>query len=226
MSMMTSAEPFRVMNCTLLVLATGRSAQNLREFWHHLAGVDPHSLRHHFYDSLLRPAFDHPEFLNDFAHWARRDLHDPLLAERLGAVDPIDFPDDEALRQHLLDVVEDRLAEVSEVPQSARGKEFHFLRSQFLIIDTGMRARTPAELGSMIPKMSTGSIFYHVVEARNRAPFRMDDFAAWLGPYGTETLEVRERLAKVDCRLWSLTELRDRVGKCFHVRLPGEGATP
>ena len=218
--MRSPPEPFRVMNCALMILATGRSAQNLRELRDHLTNVPPHCLRHHFNDSLLRPAFDHPEFRNDFAHWAQRELHDPLLAERLSVIDPMDFSDEEHLRQRLLDVIEDRLTEVAEVPQAARDKEFHFLRSQFVIIDTGWRARTPAELGAMIPRMSVGSVFFHFIEARGRPPLRMDDFSAWIESCGEETAAVRERLTNVDFRLWSLTELRERIAACFDHRAP------
>jgi len=177
--------------------------------------VPAQSLSHHFYDSLLRPAFDDPEYRNDFALWARRQLHDSLLAERLGVIDPMDCPDLEQLRQQLIDVVEDRLAEANEVPQAARGKEFHFLKSQFVILETGASAATIGELSEMIPKLSTGSIFHHFIATRRRQPGRTDDFSAWLEAWGEPSVPIRERLQAVDYHLWSLSELREQIALAF-----------
>src|SRR5712671_2894132 len=155
---LTVPAPLPIMDCALTIISLGRSAQNLRELRDHLASVPAQSISHHFHDALLRPAFDDPEYRNDFAVWARRQLHDGALAERLGVIDPMDYQDLEQLRQQTIDVVEDHLAEAGEVPQAARGHEFYFLRSQFVIIDTRARASSPAELASLIPRLSTGSI--------------------------------------------------------------------
>ncbi|MBI3450056.1 MAG: hypothetical protein HY049_14220 [Acidobacteria bacterium] len=208
---LTVPAPLQVMDCALTILSLGRSAQNLRELRDHLASVPAQSISHHFHDALLRPAFDDPEYRNDFAVWARRQLHDAALAERLGVIDPMDYPDLEQLRHQTIDVVEDRLAEAGEVPQAARGHEFYFLKSQFVILDTRARATTPSELTAMIPRLSTGSIFHHFIEARRRQPGRVDDFSAWLAGWGDECAHERERLAAVDYELWSLGELRDRI---------------
>jgi len=216
--------PFKIVDCALTILSLGRSAQNLRELRDHLASVPAQSLSHHFYDSLLRPAFDDPEYRNDFALWARRQLHDALLAERLGVIDPMDYPDLEQLRQQLVDVVEDRLSEANEVPQAARGKEFHFLKSQFVILETGASATTIGELAEIIPKLSTGSIFHHVIETRRRQPGRPDDFSGWLEAWGAPSAPIRERLQAVDYHLWSLSELREQIALAFDPL--GKGVEP
>jgi len=207
--------PFAVMDCTLMIMALGRSAQTLRALRDHVATVPPQSISHHFYETLLRPAFDDPEYRNDFALWTRRQLHDALLAERLGIIDPIDYDDIEQLRQQILEVIEDRLAELDHVPQVERGREFHFLRSRFVVFDTGIRARSPAELATRIEHMSTGSVFFHFIEARRRPPLRVDDFSNWLQAWGPEYVRVRNQLSAIDFGLWTLTELRDRITRCF-----------
>jgi hypothetical protein len=211
----TLPKPFRIMDCALTILSLGRSAQTLRELRDHLQVVPVQSLTHHFYDGLLTPAFDDPEYRNDFAIWARRQLHDDHLAERLGVIDPMEFADLEELRLHLLDVIEDHLAEAVVAPQSARGKEFHFCRSQFVVLDTRAAAETPEELAVMVPNLSTGSIFYHFIEARRREPLRVDDFSAWLESWGPDYWPVRDQLAVVDFQQWTLTEVRERVARSF-----------
>jgi len=215
-------EPFLFKDCALTTISLGRSAQNLRELRDRVAEVPAQSISHHFYESLLRPAFDDPEYRNDFALWARRHLHDNVLAERLGVIDPLEYADLETLRHHVLEVIEDRLAETHHVPAVALGHEFYFLRSQQVILDTGRRAATPAELAERIPHLSTGSVFYHFIEGRRRPPLRVDDFSAWLESWGPPYERHRERLAAVDFHLWSLTELRARIACCFDDLPPRE----
>jgi hypothetical protein len=101
------------------------------------------------------------------------------------------------------------------VPHCARGHEFHFLRSQFVVFATGDLAAAPEELGRMIPRMSTGSIYYHFIDARHREPLLEDDFTAWLKSWGDAYEPIVRRLAHVDVYLWSLSELRERVAACF-----------
>jgi hypothetical protein len=217
--------PFRVMDCALTIRSMGRSAQTLRELRDHIAHVPADSLSHHFYDSLLRPAFDHPEYRNDFALWARYQLRDAPLAERMAMLDPLDHPDLEGLRAALLDVIEDRLSSEGEVPHAARGKEFHFLRSQFVVFSTGDEALTPLQLGSMIPRLSTGSVFFHFIDARHRNPRLEDDFSGWLRAWGESCGSIVRRLEAIDVYLWSLSELRGRLAACFQFG-KSEGEVP
>ena len=208
-------DPFRFKDCALTIQSLGRSAQNLKELGERIAEVPSQSIAHHFYESLLRPAFDDPEYRNDFAVWARRHLHDNVLAERLGGIDPLDWDDLEAIRRQLLDVIEDRLSEIHFVPWVAPGREFFFLQAHRVILDTGLQASTPSELGRLIPRLPSGSILYHFIEARRRPDKRVDDFSTWLADWGDPFDKYRERLAAIDFHLWSLTELRTRIARCL-----------
>ena len=208
-------EPFKVMDCTLITLALGKTAQDLRELRDRLSEVPAGSLDHHFQQTLLRHTFDDPEYRNDFALWARRQLHDFQLAEMLDVIDPLDFGNFEELRQRLLDVIEDRLAELDHVPWVSPGREFHFLRSQVVVFGTGLSAATPEDLAILIPRLSTGSVFYHFVEARRKHPERRDDFSVWLEDWGAEHEPIRRRLGTIDFNLWTLTEMRDLIAGCF-----------
>jgi hypothetical protein len=203
------------MDCTLITLALGKSAQDLRELRDRLSDVPAGSLDHHFQQALLRHTFDDPEYRNDFALWARRQLHDFQLAEMLDVIDPLDYENLEDLRQRLLDVIEDRLADLDHVPSVAPGREFHFLRSQILIFGTGLSAAMPGDLANLIPRLSTGSVFYHFVEARRRHPARLDDISVWLEGWGEDHEPTRRRLGTIDFNLWTLTEMRDLIAACF-----------
>lgn len=203
------------MDCAITIMSLGKSALTLRELVEHARVAPVPSLVHHFYETLLRPTFDDPEYRNDFALWAHRDLHDERLAEMFGMIDPFQHLDPEVLRCALLEAAEDRLSELQEAPRAAAGHEFHFLQSQTVLFDTGISARDPAELGTLVPRLPLSSIFYHFVEAQKRPPVRRDDFSAWIEEFGDGHAGLLSRLAGIDVHLWSLSELRELIATCF-----------
>ena len=207
--------PFRVLDSALIALALGRSAQNLRELRDGVASVPLASLHHHFLDTLLRPSFTDPEYLNDFALWAHAELRDEALAEKLALVDPAEYDGGDGLRSAVLDILEDALAESAHPLPAPAGHEFQFLRSQLVIFDTGVTASSPAELAALVPKLSQGSVFFHFIDARLRPPRGEDDFRAWLAGWGEEGERGRARLAMVDPMFGSLRDLRARVARAM-----------
>ena len=207
--------PFAVKDCALITLATGTRVQNLKEFSVALKEVSLGSVYHHFWGRLLRAFFDEPEYNNDFASWAYRGLHDKPLAEQLSMVIPTDYEDMEGLRQEILEVIERRLDESEYVPWAKADQQFHFLKSQIVIFDTGIRYDHPAELVSQINKLSTGSIYYHFIDARNRTVQRYDDFSSWLNGFGNEFEELAQNLCSVDPYFSSLKEIRFIVSNIF-----------
>src|SRR3990167_4921077 len=96
--MMKDICAFKLMDCALITLATGKRAMNLGELRDRIVEVDDSSIYYHFYENLLRPSFDDPEYRNDFALWARRDLYQPELAEKLVVLDPMRGRDPSELR--------------------------------------------------------------------------------------------------------------------------------
>lgn len=195
----------------MITLATGRSAHGLRELRDRVAEVPLDSLRHHFYEHLLRPSFDDPEFRNDFASWAHEALRDEVLAERLSALDPFGERAGEGLRVDLLEILEQRLFETSPAPHAPPGHEFQFLRSQLVVFAAGVEARTISELAMLVPRLSLGSVYYHFVDSRLRPPFGKDDFSTWLSAQGARGEGAALALESIDVQFGSLADLRSRV---------------
>ncbi len=207
----TRPEALEFRDCAMVTLSLGKSAHNLRELRERVAEIPPQSLLHHFFETLLRPTFDYPEFSNDLALWALHSLHDSVLGERLGIVDAGGFADVETLRSHLLDILDERLSEVAHLTSTAPGHEFRFLRSQLLVFATDRRAEHPAELARIVPRLSTGSIFYHFLDARRRNPGRVDDLALWLEGWGEPWRSACGELALIGIHHGALSELRERI---------------
>jgi hypothetical protein len=208
-------EDFAIKDCALTAIATGRRAQNLRELRDKLLTVHPGSIYYHFWGGLLRPSFVEPEYNNDFAAWAYHGLRDRILAERLAVIDPTDFENLEDLRQELIEVIEERLDEVEVVPWSKSDQEFHFIRSQIVVIDTHNTITDPAELVSLIPHLPVSSIFYHFIDARRRTEGSTDDFRAWLVGFKEDYGKLAGNLAEIDPYFSSLIDLRDQLAMVF-----------
>ncbi len=204
---------FRVKDCALAAISTGRRAQTLRELRDGVAAVSAGSLYYHFWGGLLRPRFDDPEYNNDFAVWAYRDLHDEVLAERLSVVDPTDYGDMEALRQELLEVIEERLEEDAVISWKRAEGAFTFGRSQIVVLDTHMRMSEPREMLEIVPRMSLGSVFYHFIDARRRTPNNENDFSAWIAGGFPAHAELAARLAALDPYFNSLASLRRQLSE-------------
>lgn len=202
---------FSVKDCALIAISTGRRAHNLRELCKHLASVSVDSVYYHFWGGLIQARFDEREYNNDFASWARHALHDAPLAERLAVLDPTDFEDLDDLRRELLELMEVRLDESESLHWMRATGPFEFIRSQIVIFDTRHRIQSPDQLAEVLPHLSTGSVFYHFIDARRRVPDRVDDFRRWLAAFGERYAPLRDRLAGVEPYFSSMTEIRERL---------------
>lgn len=204
--------PFTVKDCALITRMAGiDNAINLRELRERLLNSPIECLFHHFCETVIRPTFDDPEFRNDFAVWAARDLQDRALAERLGIINPYDYTDFEELRHHVVEVIDDRLSEVPYIPWVKLGNDFRFMRAVTVVFDTGLKLETPEELVSALSEISLGSIYYHYVEARRRTENHTDDFTAWLTEFGDDARGLIEALADIDFYYISLKDLKTQL---------------
>lgn len=208
-------QPFRILDCALIAIATGERAQNLREFRDILRHIHSGSIYYHFWGGLLHPHFDEPEYQNDFAVWASRDLHDLKIAEQLSIIDPNVFRDIEELRQEVIEIIEERLYATEHVPWVKAGHEFHFIRSQIVIFDSGITYDNPKKLKEAISKMSLGSIFFHFIDARRRTPESKNDFSVWLAGFGDTYTGLIEDLDNIDPYFTTLNELRQEIFGVF-----------
>ncbi len=204
-------QPFKIKDCALAAIATGKTAQNLKELRDMIAEIESESIYYHFWGGLLRPRFDDPEFNNDFAAWARHSLHDKVLAEKLGMINPIDFPNLEDLRNEIIEVIEERLDDSEHIPWSSPDDQFHFIISQIVVFDTHKVIKRAKELTTAIPTMTPSSVYYHFIDARRRTFGNIDDFRTWLYGFDNKYQDLCDLLGTVDPFFSSLTELRRQL---------------
>jgi hypothetical protein len=216
---------FALFDCNLVRCATGRRCSNLREFLDALRTVPDRVLEHHMMRCPLEDHFELHEFPNDFALWCWDALGDHLLAEQLGLADPYGLPTIAALREELVNAVEERLWGMEVVPWCRPGLSLHMVESRLVAYDTGERITTPAALMEGIGRMSTRSLYYHVHEARRRTRGESDDFTLWLTGIGAEPSLVA-RIRAVDFYFLNLTQLRQALLDAFQQRTEQASAIP
>lgn len=209
---------FIIMDCALLTRMSGLPpAFNLREFRDRIMACNDNILYHHFCETSLRATFDDPEYRNDFAVWAKENLADRILAERLGIIDPYEIDSVSLLKQHVIDIIEDRLSELSPwVPTVHPGGEFFFMEAVTVAFETSERITRPSEMADVIREMTNGSIFFHFLEGLRRPPLRKDDFSAWLLEYGPSGEPYAKAISGIDFYFKSLAALRNELSQTLH----------
>ncbi len=204
--------PFVVCDCALIAsMGNVQPAMNLRELLHRVQICQQECLFHHFFETVLRPSFDDPEFRNDFAAWVGRVLRDRALAERLGAINPYEFTDLEELRTYTCDIIETRLSELNMIPWAPRGQELQFMKAYTVVFDSGIRIASPDQLQDALPKLTLSAIYYHFVEAYRRKPVGTDDFSFWLSRFGDNYARAVQELQLIDFYFLTLPELKQEI---------------
>jgi hypothetical protein len=206
---------FYIKDCSLIAIATGEKAQNLRELREHLRNIASGSIYYHFWGGLLRPRFDDPEYHNDFAIWVAHSLHNKSLAERLAVIDPVAFESIEELRKELIETIEEGLDETEFPTWAKRDDQFEFVRSQIVVFDTNTSVDKPEDFSSIMPGLSRGSIFYHFIDARRRTENSLDDFQNWLLEFGPDYEHLRQEIRNICPYFSALKKLRKELTDAF-----------
>ncbi|MGY6276663.1 DUF5752 family protein [Methylomonas sp. MgM2] len=206
---------FAIRDCALIAIAPGAKALTLKELRNNLAEIHPASIYYHFWGSLLQARFEEHEYNNDFAAWARHSLHDAELAERLALIDPTEFENIEDTRHELIEIIDQRLDESERLQWLPALHAFEFIQSQIVVFDTRTEINSPEALADLLPGLSTGSIFYHFIDARRRSSQKLDDFSMWLAAFGDRYADLIPKLSEIDPYFGSLAELRNTLARTF-----------
>lgn len=207
-------EPFSVFECGISRRATGRFCSNLRELLGAVRTVPDAVLEHHTMRCALEDHFELHEFPNDLARWCWTRLGDNALGEQLGLIDPYRLASTAALREAIVNLIEDRLWHLEQVPWCRSGYEFHLVESRLIAFDTGERIDTPTELAEAINRMTLRSLFYHVHEARRRTAGRTDDFSLWLESCEVDPALIA-RIRAIDFYFLNLRQLQQELVGAF-----------
>jgi hypothetical protein len=206
-----ASDPFWFRECFLMTMPLGKKAMNLRDLLQILREVDDAVLYYHLVQSRLAVTQPVVEYPNDFALWAATSLQDSKLAEKLSSFDPFDYDDFQRVREAILDILDEYLWDLPNIPWVRPGFEMHLCEASMVVIKSEISANTLKEFCQNLEKVGLDSVYYHFFEARQRLGMNhTDDFSYWMETnFGLPELVAAIR--DIDVYFYTLKEVRDTL---------------
>lgn len=203
----TATEPFYFNTRTHMAELTGLRAANLQELANYLKQAPDTVIYYHTHHFLEEHQYLIPELSNDFAVWVKDSLGNEILSERLANVNPFEFTSLIALRDELVQIIEEYLTAVKGEYNVTARREFHFMKSVSVILPTSYTAHDLREFVEALRNISPRSLYFHIFESRLRLGNEANDFSLWLEKYMGE-IELGKEVAKIDPYTYNLEGLR------------------
>jgi len=211
-------EPFEFSTRLHLKELTGLSASNLSQLASSLKEVPDTVVYYHTHSFVEEYQFLTPEPTNDFALWVQDALGYDILAERLASIDTFEFSTIGALRQMIIGVIQDFLAQTSNEREAPLGNEFHFIKSISIVLPTPYVAHDLREFVNILRRISIGSLYFHIFEAKLRLQRRTNDISLWLEECLGEK-ELAEQITRLDPYNYTMENLREIIIQLCEKRL-------
>lgn len=208
-------EPFNFQSRTYIKELTGLKARNLMELADILKKVPDSVIYYHTHHFFEEHHYLIPEPSNDFAVWVKDSLGEEVLGERLESINPFEFSNLNSFRERIIATIEEHLPNTRE---AMPGREFNFMKSVSIIISTPYVAHDLREFVEALRKISLGSLYFHVFEARLRLGRGMNDFTIWMQD-SLEEFELGEDIARLDPYTYTLEGLRSAFIQLIEKRI-------
>jgi hypothetical protein len=201
---------------------TGLKASNLSELVEFLRQVSGSCVYHHTHRFLQQHQYLSPEPPNDFAYWVTEVLGEETLGEKLASIDTIQFSSIRALREKIIETIQDHLQNTppAGLKFADPGEEFHFMKSISFIIPTHYFANDLRQFQDIVSRITIDSIYFHIFESRLRLERGQNDFSNWLDNSVNEK-ELAQNIANLDPYTFTLEDLRTSIIKLVKKRLDG-----
>jgi Family of unknown function (DUF5752) len=164
----------------------------------------------HTFQTLEEHHFIREGFSNDFSHWAFSACNEVELAERLAAIDVREVTSISALRERLVQLMEDYLTKNQRAASRPAMEPFYFMAADLVVIPTPYSACTAEEFLDGLRKVSIHSIYYHFIDARLRLKLDNNDFSVWL-ERELDMRQAAERINRIDIYTSTLEGVRRNI---------------
>jgi hypothetical protein len=208
--MNNSVRTFHFYTSQPLVELTDHRASNLGQLLRYLKEVDGSSIYFHTHHYVREHHFLSNEYPSDFAFWVAEILRERELGEKLAIIDVRSYPSIRALREKLIEVVENYLQENGKIVDVHAGLEFHFRKTLSIIVPTGESASTIPQLKTCLAMVDLNSIYYHLVEYRIREENVTNDFSQWIRDNFDKEI-LASAIERIDPYYESLEECRQKI---------------
>ncbi|HEX9722969.1 MAG TPA: DUF5752 family protein [Vicinamibacteria bacterium] len=175
-----SVKPYALYSCVDIRQIINRRAHGEQELLEGIEEVHEDSIYYHTHSYYLHGKYDYDLYPNDFATWVADDVRDRLLSERLAVLDPFQFENLEALREEIVNTIDDHINQLGFSPRALTGDAFHFFRAHIMSFPTGITVRSRKELSRAIRTAMPQTIYYHFFEDAFRKGSRSGSLVQWV----------------------------------------------
>src|SRR5438105_4959972 len=137
--------PFYFNSASHLLRIGRQRAATLNELAEALHTCPDDSIFQHTFRTLQEHHFIREGFSNDFAHWAFSACNEVGLAERLSSIDVREYTSIKALRERVLNVVDEYLQKNPRAGDRPALEPFYFCASDTVVMPTTLVARNLQE---------------------------------------------------------------------------------
>lgn len=197
---------FAKLDQTLLL---GLRARTIDELLTGIRSVSDASIYFHTHRFLHQHHFHSPEPPNDFAYWVTHVLGDDVLGEKLWSIDTVRFDDVSGLRAKLIAILENHLDFQRRASECQAGEEFHFMACRTFVLPTAYVAHDLNQFAEALAKVSIGSVYFHMFDAKLRLKSGENDFSRWFREQGKSVLV--DKTKRLDPYSYTLDGLRQRI---------------
>ena len=218
MPLIKAEKPFIFKTQLSLVETTGLKARDLAELSRYLKEVSESAVYYHTHHFLQQHQYLTPEPPNDFAYWVTQVLQEEIIGERLAAIDTVRFSTLSSLRDAIAGTIERYLQEKPALRTAPDGEEFYFMKCVLFNLPTSYKAHDLKEFLECLEKVSIGSLYNHVFEARLRPPLGISDFSNWLSA-SIQEKRLASKIDKFDPYTQTMEGLRNKIMSLVKDRL-------
>lgn len=214
-------EPIRFRKVLFIPEALGLFADNVEQMLKLMLVVDTYSIYYHLHHPYFSRTTVRPDYPGGFSIWAGKIASEPLLAERLSGISPLEFRGDlTALRMQYVRIISQYLLDRPVPRHAPEGREFAFCTTRLMVASTPLQATTPQELLEGIAKTNSMAIFAHVYDSPMRLGRPENDFSAWLR-HSAQRPDLADALSRVDPYSDSIEGVRERLIRALSTGLLG-----
>ena len=201
---------FQFLSSASLEKLTGRRASNLEEFLELMKTCPDSSIFYHTFSAFMKLKEARVPYNNEFALWVYESINEKALAEKLRAIDLLEYDNVKELRKRLIDIIDGHIHENPLCERMIANEPFYLYDIVRVVFLTDKFAYDLGTFREGLAHISLYSIYYHFIESRLQTKLKTDDFSTWIEA-SIGMPELANKIRKIDISVYTLEELRSRI---------------
>jgi hypothetical protein len=201
---------FQFRSSASLEKLTGQKAATLAELLRLIQTGTESSIFYHTFSAFLKMRQVRVPYNSDFALWVYHNLGEKALAEKMMAVDFVEYNTVESLRRRLASIIESYQAFRPMAFEKSADEPFYLHDVQRFVYLTDKFAYDLKSFRELLPTISLYSLYYHFIESRLETKLQTDDFSNWIEK-SLQLPDLASRIRRIDISAYTLEGLRSQI---------------